>query len=618
MPTFRQHLGPRFITFALVIIGVLGILLVRLWTMQVLSGAAFAAQAEQNRVREFTTEASRGRILDRDGEELISNRATLAVTVVPEAQEDDEMLGRLSALLSIPTPELKERVVSIRQDALKPRTVAIDVPLETASYLAEHESEFPGVQVERQSVRQYPKGTLAAHVLGYTGEISEAELGDQDLTGYELGDIVGKAGAEAQFEKVLQGDRGYKRVEVDASGRARRVVEEADPLPGRDVVLTIDSELQGVAERALAEALADAHAEDFKKARAGAAVLLDVATGEVLAMASTPSYDPELFLGGISEEDWERLTDEQSEYPLNNRAIMAQYPPASTFKAFTGLGGLEDGLVKPDTVAVCEGRWTGMGEEWPKYCWARSGHGSETFVEGITHSCDTVFYEIGYKFDRRTDEGLQEFVRRFGYGNMTGVDLPGEVDGRVPDAAWKAEYNEDFPEYRKWLPGDTVNIAIGQGDLLATPLQVAATYGGIANGGKVMRPHVLKAVHASDGEVAHETEPEIAFDAGVSAGNLETVQYGLETVTESGTGADAFAGFEVPVAGKTGTAQVAGKDDYAWFVGYAPAEAPRYVAAVVIEQGGHGGAIAAPAVRSILGASLGVSSEHVRAHDRSR
>jgi penicillin-binding protein 2 len=619
MPTFRQRLKPRFAALGLIVLLVVGVLAFRLWSMQVLSGHAYASQAENNRVREITIEAPRGRILDRNGVPLVTNRMTMAVTVSPTVKDDEGMLARLSNVLGVSLSDIREKVTSNKLEALKPRTVAIDVPMSAVAYLSEHESEFPGVSVEQQAVREYPQGTLAAHVLGYTGEISESEFKSRpDLVGYQLGDIVGKAGAERQFERVLQGDRGFERIEVDAAGRPKGVIEKGDPIPGRDVVLTIDSKVQKVAEQALATALKDAHAQKFAKARAGAAIALDVKTGEVLAMASLPTYDPTLFIGGISTANWKTLNAKTSEYPLNNRAIMAQYPAASTFKAFTGLAGLTYGVTSPGTTYDCQGRWTAMGEQWPKWCWDRSGHGLETFMEGVRDSCDVVFYNIGYDFYKRDKEELQKFVRRFGFGSLTGIDLPGEADGRVPDAAWKAAFNANYPEYRKWLPGDTVNMAIGQGDLLVTPLQLTAAYGGIGNGGVVETPHVLKEVLGTDGAVTLEQRAKAAFTTKVSKRDLATMTQALVSVTEQGTAKGAFAGFGVTVAGKTGTAQVANKDDYALFVGFAPANDPQYVVSVIIEQGGHGGSVAAPAARSILAALLGQPITHVHATDNSR
>jgi penicillin-binding protein 2 len=383
-------------------------------------------------------------------------------------------------------------------------------------------------------------------------------------------------------------------------------------------MLTIDARVQKVTEQALAQAMKDAHSDKYYKAKAGAAIAVDIKTGEVLAMASAPTYDPTVFLGGVSEKEWRSLNSTDSEYPLTNRAIQAQYPAASTFKAMTGLAGLQQGLTRQWATYTCRGRWTGMGEQWGKWCWNHAGHGTETLMDGFSDSCDTVFYEIGYAFYKNKGEKLQKFARGFGYGQLTGVDLGGEATGRVPDAAWKKAYNENYPEYQRWLPGDTVNIAIGQGDLLVTPLQVVASYAGIANKGKVMKPHVLRRVLGSDGKTVLGPTKEVAFAPRVSKKNLSIVDDALARVTTVGTGRGAFRGFAVPVAGKTGTAEVSGKDDYAWFAGYAPASKPRYAVVVVVEQGGHGGAVAAPAARQIFASLLDQPVEHVTAQDNSR
>lgn len=618
MRTFREDLKGRYAALGAIILLVLGVLLVRLWSMQVLSGAEYVALADDNRVREIAVDAPRGRILDRNGVELVTNRAALAVTVSPASKDDEDLLYRLSTLLNMPVDEIRERVSSVREQALRPRVVAIDVSRDVVNYLEEHATEFPGVEIEVIAVREYPMGALAAHVLGYTGEISESEIDMPQYDNYVLGDVVGKTGAERQFESVLQGSKGYRRIEVDASGDPRRIVEEGEPIPGNDVVLTIDANVQEVAEQALQHALADAHADNFSKARAGAAVALDSTTGEVIAMASVPTYDPGLFLGGISQADWQQLNDKDSEYPLTNRALMAQYPPASTFKAITGLAGLESGVTREWAQYYCPGKWTEMGEQWPKWCWDRGGHQTISFHGGVQDSCDTVFYEIGYEFYKRDNEELQAFARRFGLGEPTGVDLPGEEEGRVPDAAWKQAYNKDYPEYQRWLPGDTVNMAIGQGDMLVTPLQMAAAYAGVVNDGTIMRPHVLAEVLDSEGTAVHTFEPVTGRETKVSAENLAVMRRALVAVAEDGTAASAFRGFDATIGGKTGTAQVYGKDDYAWFIGYEPAADPKYVVAVVIEQGGHGGSIAAPAAREIMAALLGMPVEHVQANDVSR
>lgn len=617
LPTFREQLKPRFAALGIIFVMVLGALLVRLWTMQVLQGAAYTQQSEQNRVREVTTEAPRGRILDRHGKELVTNRATKAVIAMPSAAKDAALLNRLSVLLSMPVTDIEKKLTSVRETALTPRTIAIDVPMNTVAYISEHSNEFPGVEVVVKAVRQYPRGTVAAHVLGYTGEASDSELNAEGST-LVPGDIVGKAGAEAQFESVLQGERGQRLLEVDATGKPHRIIQDSAPVAGRDVQLTIDLKVQKVAERALAQALTDAHKADFPKARAGAAVAIDVRTGEVLAMASLPSYDPKEFLGGVSQKEWARLTDKKSEYPLTNRVIQAQYPAASTFKAMTGLAALEDGLIGPSTTFVCDGRWTDMGKQWPKWCWNHSGHGPEDFITAIRDSCDVYFYNVGYKFYKTGDEKLQKFARQFGFGSSSSIDLPGEATGRVPDIKWKASYNENYPEMQRWLPGDTVNMAIGQGDLLVTPLQLVDAYAGIANGGDVMKPHILRQVLGPDGKPVLAPKPEVAFKTGTSASSLSSLRSALVQVTRSGTAEAVFRTFPITVAGKTGTAQVYGKDDMAWFVGYAPASEPKYAVAVVVEQGGHGGSVAGPAARQILAALLGERITHVTATDSSR
>jgi penicillin-binding protein 2 len=259
-----------------------------------------------------------------------------------------------------------------------------------------------------------------------------------------------------------------------------------------------------------------------------------------------------------------------------------------------------------------------MGKQWPKWCWNHAGHGAESFAGAIADSCDVYFYNVGYKFYKMGGEKLQKFARKFGFGADSGIDLPGEASGRVPDAKWKSAYNENYPEMQRWLPGDTVNLAIGQGDLLVTPMQLVDAYAGIANGGKVMKPHVLKQVLGPDGKAVLKGKREVAFDTKTSAGNLATMKSSLVRVTQGGTANAVFRTFPITVAGKTGTAQVYGKDDLAWFVGFAPARSPKYAVAVVVEQGGHGGSVAGPAARQILAALLGEKITHVTATDRSR
>ena len=640
MPTVSQEFRSRFGVLGIVVIVVLSALLVRLWAMQVLNGESYAAQAENNRVREISLEAPRGRILDRNGIPLVSNRSALAVSIDPShedvrallvktwnedtvddptSRELDEMFGEIAGLLGVSTADIWERVTDVQQEALRPRVIAVDVPMEAIAQIAERQTDFPWAIVEEIAVREYPNGNLAAHLLGYSGAISEEQYKQSDeFAGYELGDTVGKAGIERQYERVLQGDKGWRRIEVNASGRSQGVVSEQSPRPGNDIRLTIDAGIQAATEEQLDRAIAESHRQGFSSARAGAAVVLDIKTGEVLASTSRPTYDPSAFLGGISTAEWEVLNAKESEYPLNDRAVMAAYPPASTFKVITTISGLQAGITSENTTYNCTGRWTDMGKQWPKWCWKRTGHGTVSLRGGLKHSCDTVFYEIGYELYKRKLEELQATSRQFGLGSKTGIDLPGESAGRVPDIAWKKQYNENYPEYQQWLPGDTVNMSIGQGDMLTTPLQMALVYAGLANDGTIMKPHVLKDVLGSEGEVIRTVENEVLYETGVSADMLGVVERGLVDVTETGTAKAAFAGFGQTVAGKTGTAEVKGKDDYAWFTAYAPVDDPRYAIAIVVEQGGGGGAIGGPAARNILAYIFGEEQRVIHTTDESR
>lgn len=620
MTTFRQQLQGRFAALGIIVLVVLGGLLVRLWSMQVLAGSAYAVTAEDNRVRQVSIDAARGRVLDSKKRPLVTNRPVVAVTAEPSVASDSELLTRLSALIDVPVPDIVKRLSSDKKERLAPRILRVDVPLATVSYLVEHANQYKGVSVQAAAVREYPQGRLAAHVLGYTGEISEQQLASKQSPyyGYQLGDVVGKAGVESRYDWALLGVKGYRRLEVDAQGRIHRILAEGQPRAGKDIELTIDSDVQKVAEQALEGAILEAHRQHFTKAKAGAIVVLDVKTGGVVAMASAPTYDPSQFLGGIKEKDFKRLTAPGSEHPLINRAIMSSYAPGSTFKAITGVAALQNGLTGAYSYFYCPGHWEGFGKQWAKWCWLHSGHGGIDFTSGVVRSCDSVFYELGKRFYKKKGEKLQAFTRSAGFGAKSGIDLRGEVAGRVPDAAWKAAYNKYYPEYAQWLPGDTVNMAIGQGDLLVTPLQLASYYAALANGGKVMRPHVLKAVLGADGKPAVKEPVVVQSDPKIKPANLAIMRSALLGATQRGTGHAAFAGFPIPVAGKTGTAQVYNKDDYAWFACFAPVSKPRYAIVVMVEQGGHGGSVAAPAAREVLSKLFGVRYHAVHATDVSR
>lgn len=595
-----------FLKISMVII--FSILLIRLWFLQVIEGDAYKKIAEENRIRVVAIPASRGAVYDRNNNVLVENKASLAVSFTSRSKKSDlKIITRLSQILGMSVSEIQTRISKNKSGPLAPKIIKSNLDEKTIAFIKEHQVDLPGVNIEIESVRDYPNGSLAAQVLGYLGEVSEGELKKKEYSSYVLGDIIGKTGAEEQYESFLAGEKGGQQLEVNASGRPIRILSNKNPVSGHSIVLTIDKNIQQAAEQALVDAINVSHKQKYPKAEAGTAVVLDVRNGEVIALASYPSYNPEYFLGGrISSDKWQILNSRSSNYPLRNRAIMSSYPPGSTFKPIIGLGALAEGITTPTKGYIDTGRWYGLGQKWAKNCWKKGGHGKLNFNRGIVVSCDTVFYEIGYKFHKKGGEKLQLWARNFGLGSETGIDLPFEVSGRVPDRAWKKEWNKNNPRNQAWVPGDTVNMAIGQGDLLATPLQLTNAYAAIANGGTLFKPKIAKSVLSFEGQISYQFKPEEIKKLPLNSATLKVMRDDLEKVTKEGTAAGAFAGFPISVAGKTGTAQVKGKDDFAWFVGYAPADKPEYAVLVMVEQGGHGSSVAAPAVRQIIGSIYSV------------
>jgi penicillin-binding protein 2 len=591
------------------------VLLARLWGMQLLSSSDYSAQAEQNLTRDVSTSAPRGRIFDRSGVVLVDNRLSYALVAEKDVADDTRLVRRISNLLGMPEVAVRHNVQSTSEGAQSLRTVMIDVPEAAVAYVAEHPGMFPGVSIEARSVRSYPFGSTACHLLGYTGSISSDELAayaadESNTIDYQLGDVVGKAGIEYQYEAVLQGVRGVRTVHVNASGDVTGTVSEVDPVPGSDVRLTVDVTVQQAAESAVLTSFAASEYLGYKPT--GAAVTcMNCKTGEILAMASYPSYDPTSFIGGISADVWAQLIADDANTPLLNRAIDGLYPSASTIKPLTACAALESGLTTTEATVECTGWWTGFGEAYGMHCWNHSGHGVMNLREGIVNSCDTVFYEIASAAYYSSDpEVLQEMFRRWGLGSKTGVDLPGEAAGRVPDAEWKWNWFTSSPdESRAWQGGDTANIAIGQGDILVTPLQMCCVYCGLVNGGVEMRPHLMKDVLSSETHDALVVNPQtVARTVQIDPSLLSFVQSGMWGVVNETYISSYFAGLPVEVMGKSGTGE-AGDDDtntHAWFVAAAPYDDPTYVVAALIEHGGGGGYVASNACREVLGAIYGV------------
>jgi len=606
--------------FAFVLFGVLAF---RLWYLQILSGDEFAGSATVNRVRTVTVEAPRGVIYDRNGEKLVENRGGLSVGILPmymydpkkEAAQFYGEVSRLAQLLEMPLGDVLKKYEEAKRDPYMTYLIAEDVSEEkVVAYLKEHSYEFPGVEVETTYLREYPLKAVAAHVLGYVGEISQADLEREEFAGLSPGVHVGKDGVERQYDSYLRGTDGWKKVEVNAAGQPVKFIEDVPPEAGFNLVLTLDAKLQKAAEEAIVEGIQRAQQDGFVNAAGGAVVAMDPRTGEILALASYPNYDPSVWAGGIKADKYAELTAKEANYPLFNRAVNGLYPAGSTFKPFVAAVAMDAGIVSWDKIFNCSGKFSVAGQTWRD--WKKEGHGDLNLVAAIAQSCDVYFYNLGYLLYQQTSPVLQEGLRRFGFGRKTGIDLPGETTGsRVPDKTWKRETGRTAEE-QAWKPGDDINLAIGQGDLLVTPLQLAVALSALVNDkgengdGVVWVPRLALQITDSTGAVVHQFESDKAGELGMSADILNKVRQGMRLVTSdpSGTAYNAFRGFPVAVGGKTGTAEKAPDDDYALFIGYAPADGrtePEIVVVAVIEQGGHGSSVAAPVVRRVMEAYFG-------------
>lgn len=631
----------RLTLVSIVVIGLFAALSSRLWFLQVLAGERYSVLAERNAVRFVVTEAPRGSILDREGRPIAKDRPALTVSGYrhllldgagrPKDEVAATVIARLSQLLAMSEEEIVDRLTSHKYSPFRAVPIVKDVPPEVVLQIKEHRELYPGVEALTIPVRDYPERRLAAHALGYVGEISDEELTSDEFRGYQLGDIVGKDGLEKTYERHLQGDAGLLKLEVNARGTEIRELGRRDPVKGDDLVTTLDLDVQRATERALRQGLEAARRIQRSDGRsvpapAGAAVLLDVRTGGVVAMASYPTYDPAVFLGGISQREWQALQAEQNHRPLLNRAIVAEHPPGSTFKPVTAAAAMDAGVIGPSSQLSCPGSIT-IGRRWRN--WTPRHEGSMDVARSLMRSCDTFYYQIGHSLFERDEartsrgepplESVQAMARRFGLGERTGIDVPGERPGTVPGRAFKQELVEALtgtdcvapePEWEcTWRYYDAVNMSIGQGLVTTTPLQIATAYAAIANGGTAWRPHLGLEVRDRGGEVVERIEPEVLQRLDLSEAEIEEIQAGLEMVVlePRGTASFPFGGFpldEIPVAGKTGTAESNGKVPFAWFAAYAPVDEPRYAVAVMIEEGSSGSGGAAPVARRILEAAF--------------
>ena len=586
---------------ALLVVLVFGGFVVRLFHLQVVEGEILRQRSQKNSIRQVDLDAPRGEVLDREGRVIATWRPSRALRVIPNDLGDRaRTFAALSQLLGIPGAELDAQAgPSSGLARFRPVTLVEDLDWQRLARIESHGYALAGIETFEQPRRFYPAGKLAAHLLGTLGEIQAGQLQKEQYSSYRQGEVIGQTGLEARYETHLRGSFGRRDVVVDAAGREIEELRELPPALGGRAVLALDRDLQEEAEAGFRDV------PEGEPERMGAAVAIDVRTGDVLALASFPTYDPNVFASRIDNDTWRGLTGDEWK-PLRNRAIQNHYPPGSTHKAVMAAAALQEGVISTNTRVFCPGYYYFGGRRFG--CWKKEGHGSVGVIQALQRSCDVFFYTVGVQLgiDR-----IAKHARSFGLGDLTGIDLPGEVTGIVPSSEWKLRR---FKE--KWYPGETVSAAIGQSYNLYTPLQLAVSYAAIANGGRVVKPRLLLRLEDRDGKTVQEFAPEQRGQSTVSAQNLAIVREGLTAVVElpGGTGGRARVP-GVRVAGKTGTVQVVSLDrvrglkesqvparfrDHAWFGAFAPAEAPEIAVAVFVEHGLHGSSAAAPIAQRIM------------------
>jgi len=552
------------------VIGIIfALFLGRLVQLQLLEGAKYSRISGDNAAKTFLETAPRGIIYDRYGKVLVENQPIFYVQVLPHilaAKSEsarERILNELSRLLG--------EKIELKVSANEPIIIKDNIPLETALKIEEKKQELEGTVVSTRAIRLYPYAANLSHVLGYLGEIEARELEKLKEEGYRLGDILGKDGIEKKYDREIRGVDGGKKIEVDVYGTPKRILEDVESVPGADVKLTIDLEMQEAVEKALG-------------GRAGAALVMDARSGEILALASHPNYDPNIFLEPLEEETWRRL--ERTGNPFMNRGL-ALYPPGSIFKVVTLAAALEEGLAKPDEMINCPGYYQ-INNRIAR-CWLTSGHGSISIIEGLVWSCDVVFYELG---KRLGPDLLAKYAHKFGLGERTGIDLPQEKKGTIPTRDWKKNYLNEA-----WYEGDSINYGIGQGFVTVTPLQMAVMYAAIANG-QVLKPFVVKEIIDRNDKIIYKNNYQSAGEMPISLPSLLLMRKALREVVRRGTGVVASVP-GLPAAGKTGTAENPGKA-HAWFVCFAPYDNPEIVIVAFVEHGEHGDRVTAAITRDIL------------------
>ncbi len=588
-PKINKELNQKRLSdlFILIIICFV-ILVVNLWYLQVIRGEEYKQRSLNNCIRSLVEEAPRGEVYDQKGELLVTNRPAVNFSIIPAEIEDYHSLSNgLSSVVPLEESYMIEKIQQLKQSPFQAQTVKRDLEKEQIIAIEEQKYKFKGTLLTVQPERKYLYHDLAAHVLGYVNEISEEELKSSSYSHLAGGDMIGKTGLEKYYDSYLRGEKGSKEVEVDALGREVMTLQSRAPIAGNDIYLTIHSDLQQYIQSIMFE-------------HKGAAIVSEPYTGRILAMVSQPSYDPNFFTQQISLQAWQEIA-QSKENVLCNRNIQGIYPPGSVFKLITAIAALEENMIDLNTKVYCPGYFE-LGNLTFK-CWRDPGHGYQTIVDAIANSCNIFFYTMGQKLGI---DNLSHYARMFGLGEKTEIDLPGELAGLVPSQDWKRKtFNQ------VWYPGDNINLSIGQGYLLATPLQIHNMVCAIASEGLMYRPFHVEKIISQSGAIIKKYEPELIRKIDISTETFRIVKEGMRKVIEKGTGYQANIE-EVELAGKTGTAQNPQGENHAWFIAFAPYQNPEICVTVFVEHGGDGSQAAAPIAGNILRKYFQLKDDNVR------
>jgi len=557
------------------------VITIRLFYIQIVKGDYYRKLAESNCVNLIKIRAPRGYIYDKNYKPLVINKATYQLNIIPyyfkKNQDVSKALNDISKIINTPVEEIENKIKEYREYILEPIVIKRNLNEQELSRLEEKAIEINGISISQEPIRYYNYDSFASHIIGYIGEISQSQL--QNNKDYYPGDIIGQTGVENFYDKEIRGKDGVMYILTDAFGRQKEIIKTLPPKQGNNLVLTIDYNLQKFAEKLMEE-------HNYK----GVIVASNPKTGEILCLVSKPDYNLNYFSGNIDIKEWKKLIRDKDN-PLNNRVVQGLYSPGSIFKIAVGTGGLNEKVIETSTSFLCEGiYWI---KTWPYKCWRRSGHGLVDFYRAIAESCDIYFYKLGLKMKV---ELLYKYATMFGLGEKTGIDLPGEKSGLVPNREWKRRIDRT-----PWFPGNTVMMSIGQGYITATPLQIMNIMAVMANKGYAMKPFIVKAITTDNRRIIKLTEPKRLFEIKVSEDVINIMRNALRFVVQSNKGTGAKARIKgIISAGKTGTVENPHGETHAMFAGFAPFDNPQIVIFVLIEHGGGGGEVAAPVAGNVM------------------